>query len=1038
MLVSRLTKLSTGLRARQLVTATCLHLSSVSVFCLILALFESMTRPLSENFCQISLNSALVLAVISLVAYIFRNCQRRNLKSLALQVEQRFPDLMDSFVCAVEISLRSTPPNAVERELLESIENRETNDQLIDNTFHKQLSNKAPAIWFTVAVLATTLAWNSIPCKKWLCARLGDGIVIHTHPLETPRGSDFRITAKATRWENDLKVLVNGQVYPMTKLNDGQTSAFVFYDLQKQTRFKIFSDSLTSSAKTIKVFDPPEFTNVNITCIPPEYTGLETKQYGDFQNMECIAGSKLTIEIDARKAFRATLENQQEKQAIFTEHNGIHTLDWMPKKDESYRVVLEDNQNHLNQSPWFDIQIKPDLPPVIEQRLPKGDVKIKSKDSLRLDASAFDDFGIQEFGIKFAINGNQRQTKLFKSSEEKTTLEAEHNQLWHIHELNLQDGDIIACFFFATDNCQPKPQTTRADVFFITIQPDQADIEADSDGQGQEKKASVSDLIAEAKRLLRLTWDATRLELDDQVNAAPELLRGLKDLELEIRRREQQLLGTPQVVDTDPDEQRKREETNTAKLPEPFDSLFKFSIQAENQAITLVEKTLLDESSLPQEQGLTALVKIENELLKNAMKSKKGESEGQGKAENQEDKKKDQESNSQDSQEQQQSDQQQAEMLQKAIEHLKDAMAKQSQVNERASQPGAISSALAQKESEINQFLDQVNDMIRPIPTAATGREQIANAQAEIRKAQMQFDNNDLKVGQVHGIRAQISLQNALQALEESLKAVTQNQVAMLSEQTRQLAQQQYNLSQESKSLASQQNVPQETAKQLREKQLNLKQNTDRLKQAIANTSKNIQEQYPEAARELNNALQKLQKSKLESELKRAENALLYKRFDRANQAQVNASNALYELAQSLDKAAEKMPPMNEQELRNELEKLQRQYNETKQAADNQEKIDEIIKQLEKQYDNLARTLKDDRLNQLSEAMQMLNGQNPSEASQGILNTINAAARVLVEHLAKVQKENKDKQQNKFSVPPRKYQRLVEDYFKELGEIKLQ
>ncbi len=1037
MLVFSLTKLSSGLRARQLVTATCLHLSAVSAFCLILALFESTARPLTEDFCQVSLNSALVLAVISLVVYVFRNCQRRNLKSLALQVEQRFPDLMDSFVCAVEISLRSTPPNAVERELLETIEHRETNDQLIDNTFRKQLSNKVPAIWFTVAVLVAMLAWNSIPCKKWLSARLGDGIVIDTYPLEAPRGSDFRIAAKAMRWENDLKIHVNGQIYPMTKLNDGQTSAFVFYNLQKHTQFKIFSDSLRSSVKTIKVFDPPEFTNVNITCVPPEYTGLKTAQYSDFQNMECIAGSKLTIEITAKKARRATLENQQEEQAIFTENNGIHTLEWMPKKDDSYRVVLEDSQNHLNQSPWFDIQIKPDLPPIIEQRLPKGDIKLKTKDSLRLDATALDDFGIREFGIKYAINGNQRQTKLFNDAEEKT-LEAEHNQLWHINELNLQDGDIIACFFFATDNCQPKPQTTRADVFFITIQPDQADIEADSDGQGQEKKASVSDLIAEAKRLLRLTWDTTRLELDDQIKATPELLRGLKDLELEIRRREQQLLGTPQVVDINPDEQRKREETNTAKLPEPFDTLFKFSIQAENQAIAIVEKTLLDESSLPQEQGLTALVKIENELLKNAMKSKKGESEGQGKAENQEDKKKDQESNSQDSQEQQQSDQQQAEMLQKAIEHLKDAMGKQSQVNERASQPGAISSALAQKESQIYQLLDQINNLIRPVPSAATGREFITNAQAEIRKAETQFSNNDLKLGQIHGIRAQIDLQNALQALEESLKAVTQNQVTKLSEQTRQLAQQQYNLAQESKSLDNQENVPKETAKQLREKQLNLQQDADKLKQDIVNTSKNIQEQYPEAARELNNALQKLQKSRLESELKRAQNALLYKRFDRANQAQINASNALYELAQSLDKAAEKMPPMNEQELRNELEKLQQKYNETKQAGNNQEKIDEIIKQLEKQYDKLARTLKDDRLNQLSEGLQMLNGQNPSESSQAILNTINAAARVLVEHLAKVQKENKDRHQNKFYVPPRKYQRLVEDYFKELGEIQMQ
>ncbi|MBQ2336225.1 MAG: hypothetical protein II381_07930, partial [Victivallales bacterium] len=480
--------------------------SCLSLFFLALSVLN-MANPLTETTCAIFGWFAVAIAILYIIKDLRISSNHLNIHSLAMDVEKAHPELMDSFICAVELEAKSDsePLRPMEAGLLADVHRRIQSTFILKDTFHERLRLAKPLVWGLAAVIFTVGAIHTPAARKWMHANRNAFTFAKTTESEYPRHSDVQIAVNANRWEQALWIDVvdgdgNRQRYPMHRSEEDDASSFIFYDVQNAVRYRVGSPSLRSKWFTFNIFDPPEITSLTITVTPPAYTGKSAATYTDLQDFAVIEGSVIAIDVKSSVEATQAIVTKSEKQSL-----DIHSF--ILKETDDLRIVLTDNDGHQKMTPWFRVTVEPDLQPVLEQRQPTGDIKIHSFDSVRLDASASDDFGLNTFGLQFTINGVQRQVVLFNEHKDGTPWQTtwDHNALWDIPAMKLKDGDMLSCAFFVKDNREPTHQTVRGEVFFITVEPDEDQIEADGADGGDQKRTSVADLIVEAKRLLRLT-----------------------------------------------------------------------------------------------------------------------------------------------------------------------------------------------------------------------------------------------------------------------------------------------------------------------------------------------------------------------------------------------------------------------------------------------------------------------------------------------------------------------------------------------------
>ena len=1006
----------------------------------------NMAVPLAETTCTILGWAAIVIAILYIIKDLQTSANRLTIPSLAMDVEKAHPELMDSFICAVELEAKSEPLRPMEADLLADVHRRVQSTFILKDTFHERLRLTKPLVWGLTAVVLTVGAIHTPAIHKWFHANRNAFLFAKAAEVEYPRHSDVPITVSANRWEQDLWIdVIDGdgdrQRFPMHRSEEDATSSFVFYDVQNAVRYRVGSPSLKSKWFSFNIFDPPEITSLTISVTPPAYTGKPAATFTELQDFTVIEGSVIAIDVQSSMEATQAIVTKSEKQQL-----DIHSF--ILKETDDLRIVLTDNDGHQQMTPWFRVTVEPDLQPVLEQRQPTGDIKIHSYDSVRLDASASDDFGLHTFGLQFTKNGMERQVVLFNEHKDGMPWETtwDHNALWDIPSLKLKDGDMLSCVFFIEDNREPKHQTTRGEVFFITVEPDEDELEADGDG-GDQKRTTVADLIAESKRLLRLTWDTLSLAPQDRTRQTEELQRGLPDLQLEIARRENKL--KEELRKTIMDANKSEDENQSAaeedefiqtSLPEPFNSLFGGAVKAEDAAARLAKDNLLDESAIPQERALTLLVKIENELLRNAMKSKKSKEGQGGKGEKQQQEQQEKNSDNQENnQNQQQADN--AKLLQEAAELLRRQIVKQEAINASAASQDAAASGLADKQQQLGQDTEDLEKTLRPLKAAAAAREAVARAAAEMKHGAESFRKQDTRTGAIHGGRAHTAQLEALRVMEDAIQAAAANQLRQLGEQARDLSQRQMDAADKSGEFKKQETpVSQQDTKQARQQQQDLKEQAEQLRQSLQKTADQLDETYPDIAKDLRDAVKNMDERKILAVQQRALNALLYKRFDRAEKEQTDASNLLAALAMELDAAASKMPNMTAQELREALQKLQQQARQTAQNMEGEgqqasERMEQLRQQAEQNLQKLGEKLKDNRLNELSENMSLpFNGESPSEAGQFMLRNLQQAADILTEHLQRLTMEKKRELSRSQLAPPLKYRRLVEDYFKQMSK----
>lgn len=988
---------------------------------------------LTESHAAVVLGAALLCTAVAMLAGHIRAILRvPSCVQLALAVEQQQPELMDAFVCAVGLEAEDRPLRSIEAALLSEMQERFAPNEGFWQAFRRRQLRLRPLVLFALALLLLlTAASNCRAVKKGvfgmsdLVRGTCSGLRLDPGDASVPPHSDMPIKALVQRWEEaawiEYREGEDGELFrcPMTASRDaGQL--FTFYDLTRDVRYRVGTASLRSRWQCVEVYEPPRCLEVQLSTQPLAYTGRAAQQVSAFQDLKVISGEAMLLRVRIPEGCQARLQAGEESLPLLPAGDGWQRIALVVTQTLPCQLFLTDAAGRNGNEAPFTVTAEPDLPPLIELRQPALDSQVKPGDSLRLELFATDDFGLAHLALHYSVNGTERRQLPLKQAAANANVELEWNvsHLWDLPALGLKDGDLLSGYVAVADNRTPEPQHARSEIFFVVVRPEPASVDGEG-GQGQEQKADISDLLAESKRLLRASWDALLQDDSARERSRQELLRDLKQLELDVRSRFHEL-----------------QEQSQDRMGEPMTSLFNRTSLELQEAAKLVERTLVEESIAAQERALAALTQIENEMVKNSMRSKKAKS---GKEQSDGESDDEQQDQEQPKQAQDPNQQEKIDRLKQQREALQRLIARQDELNRDSSRPDAQGAPLADKQEQLHDDSSALRRDIQTQPEGKDAAEAMNRATREMDNGQRAFARDDLRTGGIHGTRSLAAMVSALRALEDALRHASANQIAQLAQRADELSAAQQDAAQAS--ATAQQTPPADAAaKALRERQVELKQQSDELVRAIRQAADGLQDDFPEAAKALHAAAEQNRQRELPEHQQRAINALLYKRYERARKDQSDAANYLQALANDLQNAAASLPPVGEQDLREALQQLAEQAEKVNQAMQNDQQ-ERAGQQIERARQDAAQTLqklaaatKDQRLQQLSDDLRLPTGDaSPSAAGAETLERLRAAATILSQQLEKMLVERKLSIRRQVSPPPAKYQRLVEEYFKSLG-----
>jgi len=249
---------------------------------------------------------------------------------------------------------------------------------------------------------------------------------------------------------------------PMDAIGSGRFSATI-QDLQKSFQYRAVAGSFSSPSYAIEAIDPPEIGNLKLTLYPPHYTGLpaQTLLGG---NVEGMRGSTIRLEAASTKELVKGKILIDEGKEVPLKING-RTLqgNLVLFQSQRYRILVEDTLGFRNAPISYEIRVRPDGFPVVEILKPAEDLEVNGDETLALEFSGRDDFGVQEVNLAIRIGDRQEKLPILKEGNKRLIARERFN--WELGKLGLREGEEAVYHLEILDNdtvSGPKMGTSRA------------------------------------------------------------------------------------------------------------------------------------------------------------------------------------------------------------------------------------------------------------------------------------------------------------------------------------------------------------------------------------------------------------------------------------------------------------------------------------------------------------------------------------------------------------------------------------------------
>lgn len=331
---------------------------------------------------------------------------------------------------------------------------------------------------------------------------------------EVTRGEDVKIKVRAEgkRPENvDLSIKYAEQAeYEVKRLQPDSLGNYYFEIPAVRSSFKYFvkAEDVTSEEFNVTVVDKPVIRTMDLTVIPPSYSGQPLVVQKDNGNVASLTGSQMQFEITSTKELRKAELQFNDTTVFKLQTDGRNARGtYRIKKNQDYKIVLTDAGGNTNDNPvTYSIKAMPDAFPSIEIISPNRNVTLGEEDRIPLLLKISDDFGFSRLLIKYRISSSRyvqvkeefHQTEIPINKRQK---ESEVDYIWNLFPLNLSAGDVVTYYLEVFDNDYASGPKSAKSPFFTVRVPSFNELFAQADNTQDQAQDKLEETLKEAEKL---------------------------------------------------------------------------------------------------------------------------------------------------------------------------------------------------------------------------------------------------------------------------------------------------------------------------------------------------------------------------------------------------------------------------------------------------------------------------------------------------------------------------------------------------------
>lgn len=268
-------------------------------------------------------------------------------------------------------------------------------------------------------------------------------------------------------------------------ISTGKTNRKMIY----KNNMNLFSDTLINVTKSIQyqfmimnrkinrdsiiVVQPPGIQSIALTITNPGYMNRkDTVTISGNGNVSVYRGATIGIEIESNFLESAQLVINNDTSVMPTnKRNASSSFKVLATDTIKYAIILTDTMGQKNEEPiHYEITVIPDELPAVQITEPAFNKNLTPEMIENVVFEAVDDFGIRSAALNYFISSDRVKVSTINVSPKKSVERYQKEYIWDLNKSGLYPGDTLFYFVMVWDNYPYKPlHSAGSDTFFFRI-----------------------------------------------------------------------------------------------------------------------------------------------------------------------------------------------------------------------------------------------------------------------------------------------------------------------------------------------------------------------------------------------------------------------------------------------------------------------------------------------------------------------------------------------------------------------------------------